>query len=385
MVPMGGPLLDLMPTRAEQLQQTYDGLQQTGRLLVGSIDGTLLPAGVSDDIGLYLFAPPLARAAGVDPLTAASWLLIGLVIAAGLVGAAGWLLHLRTTVGKAFAVLATAALCALALLRGDVYVASVAALVAGVPWTMRLWQTRAPFARVIPAAIALGAWAGLCNLFRSHSGTTLLVLALVGTLVLLGADRRWKAALAGGLVAGLLAVSLASGLVVQARNAYLAEQPDVLVVERAGHPFWHTAYIGLGYLSNPYGISYSDTVALEEAQRHDPDVVYLSEEYESILRASYFRVAAENPVFFASTIAAKAGVMLAMLLLVAGWAVPLAVRSRKPLAEDLAFAAGTAFSALPGIVATPVIEYLTGFIAMAVLWSVVTLDHWIAHRPSTKA
>lgn len=374
-----------MPTRAEQLQQTYDGLVQTGRLLVSSVDGVLMPSAVSDDLGLYLFAPPLARAAGVEPVLAASWLLIGLLIVSALVGLAGWLLVLESVVAKAEAFVAVAALAALAGFRGDVYVASVAVLLAGVPWTILLWRRRPPTTLLVGATVALGTWAGLCNLFRAHSGTTLLVFAVTGTIALAAASRRWKLTLLLGLIVGLLLVSLPVGALIESRSSYLSDKQESAMIERAGHPFWHTAYIGLGFLSNPYGISYSDTIALDEARRHTPDVVYLSEEYESILRRSYFRVALEHPVFFASTLAAKAGVLLAMLLVVAGWAIPLALRYPKPLNEDVAFGAALLFAALPGIVATPVIEYLTGLVALAALWTVSTVGQWQSHKHSTGA
>ena len=43
-----------------------------------------------------------------------------------------------------------------------------------------------------------------------------------------------------------------------------------------GHPFWHTAYIGLGYESNKYGITYLDASAYNYVKKVDPRAAFLS-------------------------------------------------------------------------------------------------------------
>jgi hypothetical protein len=52
--------------------------------------------------------------------------------------------------------------------------------------------------------------------------------------------------------------------VMDTRDAFLkAHQPNYHPVLRQ-HPFWHTVYIGLGYLSNDYGLAYKDIVAAKK-------------------------------------------------------------------------------------------------------------------------
>ena len=72
------------------------------------------------------------------------------------------------------------------------------------------------------------------------------------------------------------------------------------------HPFWHTVYIGVGYLPNSYGLKYFDTTAIERVRRTDPNVRYLSPRYETILREAYFDLVRDHPVWVATQYAVKA-------------------------------------------------------------------------------
>lgn len=378
-------MLVLMQTRADQLERTYTGLVETNHLLVQSFNGRLSPAGVSDDIGLYLFAPPLARALGINPVDAASWLLIAMLVVGACVGILGWLLTLKTNPARLASVAAYAVLGALGLKFGDVYVASVAAVLAVVPWTLWLWSRPPRVATTVAIAAPLGIWIGQSNLVRAHSGTTVLVFLVVGTLLLRGARPNWKAAMIAAVLGGLLLTTAASYGVVQSRNAFLSQREDVLIVERAGHPFWHTVYIGLGYLSNQHGITYLDENAIEKVRERDRDIVYLSEEYEATLRQEVVSLALRDPRFVLSTVFAKAGVLEGIFLLLAGWAVRPALRRRKPHWVDLAFFASMFFAALPAIVAVPHIEYITGYIAVVLLWTVATADDWMLGRMPRKS
>ena len=62
---------------------------------------------------------------------------------------------------------------------------------------------------------------------------------------------------------------------------------------------WHSAYIGLGWKENKYGITYKDECAIAKALELKPGVKYLSEEYMAILKAEYFTILTEDPAFVA--------------------------------------------------------------------------------------
>ena len=61
------PFVDnLMPFRYQHLQWTLKGLEMTGVPLI-EYDGTkFLPAGISDDTGIYFFIPQIAKLLNVS-------------------------------------------------------------------------------------------------------------------------------------------------------------------------------------------------------------------------------------------------------------------------------------------------------------------------------
>lgn len=71
----------------------------------------------------------------------------------------------------------------------------------------------------------------------------------------------------------------------------------ILATAVGGHVLWHTAYIGLGWYPNPYGIRYLDASGVDGAERIDPAALYASPEYEAALRREVFRIAGADPGF----------------------------------------------------------------------------------------
>ena len=76
------------------------------------------------------------------------------------------------------------------------------------------------------------------------------------------------------------------------------------------HPFWHPAYLGLGYLPNRWGIRWNDTVADTAAKHVDPNVAYLSPHYEHILEHLYFQIARQDPGYLLSVYFTKIAVCI---------------------------------------------------------------------------
>jgi hypothetical protein len=152
-----------------------------------------------------------------------------------------------------------------------------------------------------------------------------------------------------------------------------AHQPNYHPVLRQ-HPFWHTVYIGLGYLSNDYGLAYKDIVAAKKAHELAPDAPYCSPEYETALKTAVIDLLRKDPVFVVGTLLAKFGAVLVYFLFAANFGLLAAIRYPKSWAVEVAFVAGLAFNALFGLVAVPRLSYLEGFIAFAMLYGVISLD-----------
>jgi hypothetical protein len=116
------------------------------------------------------------------------------------------------------------------------------------------------------------------------------------------------------------------------------------------HPFWHTVYIGLGYLSNDYGLAYKDIIAAKKVHELAPDaLLLLIPEYETALKTAVIDLLRKDPVFVVGTLLAKFGAVLIYFLLAANLGMLAAIRYPKPWSVEVAFVAGLAFNALFGL------------------------------------
>ena len=120
------------------------------------------------------------------------------------------------------------------------------------------------------------------------------------------------------------------------------------------HLFWHAAYLGLSYLTNPYVSTLRDSAAVEYVQAIDPacDLWRRGIRGASAVASGRDRSHQDHKFIF-YTLAAKAGVLACMLLLCINIGFAAAVLCPKPLGTELAFGLAMAVAAIPGIVAYP--------------------------------
>jgi hypothetical protein len=384
----------MMPARMDGLRQALDGLRESGLVLI-SYDGSRFgPAGMGDDPGLYLVVPLLADWLGWPAVDAAGLFLIAsLALSAVLAGAGVTLLCRRWRWRIAsWAVLAAAfaRLCSSYYFAGgrhvygDLYVFYSLTPLALVP--LLLWAVLRLGDRwsYCVAAVA-GVLAGCSNLLRGFSGVPVLLLGAV----LIGGSRG-RPAIRSLVVAILLFSALLPHLVmhqlIERRDKYLAQVGVDQDSDGSSHPFWHSVYIGLGYVSNVHGIRYQDEVAIARVATLAPNTRYLSAEYNSVLRKEVMRLAWEDPSFVGRAFGAKTlevlkdvfGNRLHVVLLVAlcWWAAPPVARNRW---VGVSLLAGAAFAALPGILVNPGERYTNGVFALLLLYLVHLLAQLDRH------
>ena len=71
------------------------------------------------------------------------------------------------------------------------------------------------------------------------------------------------------------------------------------------HNFWQSVWVGLGQFENPHGYKWSDYESLKFAVSKDPDVIFNSAEFETILRTHVISTLKTDPLFFVSTYVKK--------------------------------------------------------------------------------
>lgn len=330
---------------------------------------SFLPAAITDDPGGYLYAPWLAdlfHTSSIDTI-------VRLLHVGAMSALASIYLYLiwRLTRSR------LAALCAPILVifashvldGGGFYWIPAWTIALTLPW---LWIVIRERSAILINVTLIGALAGVTSTFRSGTGLGPLAAAIVVAVI---ASSGWRRRSAGIVLAILAYVALSTGVLAiayQARAARMASYPLNIAgqggitkwSDPAGHPFWHTAYIGLGVIPNRYGITYDDRVAAAYVHRVDPAAPYVSPQYEAILRKRVIHIAETDPGFVANAVVHKVAnemkdgfsnyLALIFLLPVALFAGAGRGRRRR-YAAALAPIALIAFS--PALLAIPAIEY----------------------------
>ena len=286
----------------------------------------------NDDPGLYLLVPKVAAWFHLSIAHAYDLTLGVLILAAVLIGACAIRKGtLRSIVFFALAVVLTS-------IVGDVYAFEALPALAGIPWLLRFSDDPK---RLAWLAIAVSLFAGLCGVFRSQAGLPYMAMIVV-------------------LIFSRLPKIKAAALCVLLAVLYLA---PVAYTRRLypnfHHPFWHSVYIGLGWIHNSEVARYRDEVGFAKVKSIDPAAVPCSPRYEAVLRHEVIWIAEHKPWIIAENLLAKlalVGIAIGLILL--------PVRRWNP-----AFVAAIALGALPAILVTPNPKYILGALCCACLYA----------------
>lgn len=367
-------LFRIMQGRYEALQGTLAGYQHTGIPLVSYTPSKGVgPLSIDDDLGSYYVIPKLVETFGFSLDTSIQLLYSGSVVLAFILGAIGSWLYCKTRLGKILSIFALAAMGLIIAGVGDVYIFLGATVLALVPWWFYVQDQREIKGQFIFCIIA-GVLIGLAHLMRSHSGTAALIFIIISIILTKKFSKKHILALGSTLIVGLFIVLVGfKSLVVEKTDDYLSVRGYVNNTLDQ-HLFWHSIYLSLGYLNNPYGIEPSDTNAVQKALSINPVVPYASPAYESLLKRETFNVIKMHPVFVFNSLAAKFGVCAMYFFLFSNIGFILALYYRKGYAVDVPFAAGIGFNMLFGVLMTPAYQYLLGLFSFATIYGIYSID-----------
>jgi len=372
--PSGVPI---MPDRYYSLELAVSGEARTHRPLIAFDQGRLLPAGCGDPPGIFYVIPKLVTVFDVSLSRGFVAFLVLWVSACGLFGIAGFFTLFGNTTTSYIAALVEVFLAWRAFRAGDLYFVAPCVVIALVPWALLLWE-RCTSARWLSLfALFAGMLLGFANFLRDEAGSGMLLFLVV----LAGLNRRLqRRARLLGIAATLVGVALPAFFahhLLDQRDVYLSRlQPDYVPAVRH-HLFWHTAYIGFGFLRNDFVPAYKDEVAADQVRTVDPSVTYLSSKYDSYLRLAVLKLVRRHPSFVMATVFAKLGMLVLYLLISANIGLVAALLMRKPWPVELAFCTAMVVSALPGIIAVPTVPYLLGFCSFGAIFAVVSIGYFV--------
>lgn len=363
--------------RVEELANTAAGFSRSGVQLVSYVDNHFRPAGFSDDPGIYYLVPKLMRhyhwsadwAFGIFTQVVAdtSFILGGLAVfwlfkswPARLIG---WLLLYR--------------LYQLTFAAGDVYVVLAGVVVAVLPWLLYFTGQR-KFSRWYQVFLVIaGVITGLGHYLRTQAELPIIIFVVIA--VALAADYPWRLKFRSyGLFAlGLIIPVLLFTKLDYQRDQFLKKNDPTYQATSISHPFWHPFYLGLGFIDNPYGIRWDDSVAFDKVKSIDPTATYLSPRYNQILKQESLALIRHHPGYVARNYWAKLKIIIGYLLYYAGTGLIISLYFRPNRNLSIAFWLALMASALPAIIAIPGPSYLLGFTALAVIWAIFNLGRMV--------
>ena len=388
----------LMGTRADGVEQSIRTLESGGPPLLGCrndydgahpLDGCA-PVGVTDDQGLYLYLPLFAQAAGLDSAEEAlKWFYIALFAVLALVSP-------LVFYGLFKSVLAALVAPAAIVFHFDLFVDTDIYWITGwcyllaVPLLLLLYERWGRYSPLLLAGVvAIGSFA---TSIRIHAGLPILLGALIVAVL---RRRSLPGLLATAAIVCVAYLSFAAVLMgAREYRDYAVGDPGLSERYPTRHPFWHNAYIGLGYLPNRYGIEWNDAISTEFVRQKDPEAGYLSARYEQILRDEWFRIAREDPGLVARNVLAKFGLGLdaardrfGLVLLLLPFALFIGSARSRWRRWLLILAPALLLSLLPSLLTVPQLEYQLGWLGvwgvlwlLLLCWAITTLPEAIRAR-----
>jgi hypothetical protein len=148
------------------------------------------------------------------------------------------------------------------------------------------------------------------------------------------------------------------------------------------HVFWHSVYIGLGYVDNEYIPHYLDEVAMQKVYSIDPSIKYLSKEYEEVLKNETFKFIKEHKMIAIQNFGAKFGVMFLYFLIFSniGFYCFYASKNRKNREFFLPCLCALCFNAIFGFLVVPSVNYLLGFVSFSVIFAIYYINNYINEK-----
>ena len=355
----------IMPSRISELINAMGGLDTTGVLLIGKNQfSQLYPVGYTDDLGSYMLIPPLARFINWDVISTAYFIYTAVIILSAITWLAGVkkLFDLHALSVPKLAIIFSLILFVIIAIRSDIYVFN-AVSISFIPWAY-VWinKSRQIKPLMFLYILFIGIVIGGSQYFRANSGTTFTIFLFVQSFLRLK-TKQYKNILTVWIIftLGYIAPKILVQQLIMERNTFLISNnissPDNLL---GGHPFWHTAYIGLGYIPNPYQLKYDDGIAIEKVKSIAPQARFCSPLYESILKEAYFNFIAQYPLYAFKVY----GIKLLLLLLI-GVILFLFIGGKMAILNNLVFwpmLAVLCFTLLPPIIAVPRFNYSSAFL-----------------------
>ena len=369
----------MMPCRLLNLHYVIEGFIRTKVPLILFDGAKLSPFLGFDDIGIYVFIPQLVRLLGINLEQAINLFFYGFVFISFLLSIIGFLLIYKSLVPRCCSI-AGLALLMFFLFKfqiSDVYLTYVATSLSTIPLFLYFIQKKIESQFFYLFLVISGMLLGTFHYLRAHSGLGALVFIIVMLLFNNIIDYKKKLMLLCCILFGLACPRFYFKSIINTYESYthihFPESRKLLTI----HPFWHSAYIGFGFLNfwNYDNIQYDDSCACDKVHQRNPLIsIDQTEEYEAILQEETILLWKKQPFFVLFTIFAKIGILFLFLLIFSNIGLLAALFFPKSWNLELAFFCSFVINSLFPIMAHPGFWYAIGFITMATLYGIISIN-----------
>lgn len=371
-------ILKLMPCRYEDIKYAIDGYIKTGVFGIEYRNGeyNILSNG-ADDQGLYLFAQILYKFfnLSVDQIVDLfHFIFLGFAL---IFYCLGFWFILKTKRGKLFAFIELIFSFFLAYKYGDVYIlflftsSFVPIFIYSIRHQNKYYKY---FICFFFATVGF-----ISNLIRSHSFTGVLIF-IISFILFSNLPKSAKAYTLLSVIIPFITLNIIYKNFQDTRNSLLLKLNSNAII-RTKHVFWHSVYIGLGFVDNPQIPRYLDEVAIETVRKIDPDIKYLSDEYEKILMMETIKLVKRYPLLVFLNLGAKFGVILLYFIIFANIGIiALYLSPEKDYPFLFSIILGILFNSLFGFLVVPLPQYLLGFISLSAIFGIYYTDLYLTLR-----
>ena len=368
--------MNIMPGRHQILEYMVEGYKKTGINLVGYDGNKYLSC---NEIGGNFFIPEIAHYFGLPLDQAIITFYLSIILISFLLGLTGLFLLYKKWYQRLISFVFLTIISIISYYIGDIYIMYSSIVVAFIPFIIYFLQKEINYKYLLAFTFIIGILTTLSNSIRPQSALPVILFFLILIFFKKSIEPKKKIILIAILVAGSFLPVFYFNSLIAKRDAFLVKNvPDYTQTETNlsnQGAFWHSIYIGFGFLNNPYGINYKDEIAIAKVQSIKPGTYYLSNEYQNILKKEVFKLVKQHPQFVIRTIAAKTGVILFYFIIcLGGIGVLLEFFYKKDLFLNIAFLISLIFSCIHGMAAIPIQNYLLGFIAFSFLYGTISIN-----------
>lgn len=369
--------MQIMGERLGRLKEAIRGYDETGTPLIFFDGEVFRPAGITDHIGANYFIPLLARSFDLEALEAATYFYYGVMWSSLVIGFIGSCFLFRSWISRGLTFLGLVWLARILIYSGDLYVVPPATIVALLPWFLYFSKKNKLTPTFLVFCFLSGVVIAFSNSIRIQGATGILFFMGIIIAFFVQLPKKSKIQLISIVGAGLLIPYLYFSYLSHQRDAVLSQKIENYQTPPERNVFWHSIYIGFGFLNNPMGIVYQDAVAENKVRSISPDTVKRSPEYAQILKNEVLFLIRYKTNFVLYTVFSKIGIMLFFLLKSAHVGLIAAYFYPKRRSLDFAFVSALLFSSLFGILVMPLVHYVLGFIAFSLFYGLVSMNEAI--------